>query len=72
LKIWVDIGTEESKGSQETVEDARLLRDALVAEGWKIDKDLKYLEVAGAVHTETAWAERIGDILKYLYPAKRP
>jgi predicted alpha/beta superfamily hydrolase len=71
-KIWVDIGTEESKGSQETVEDARLLRDTLVAEGWKLDKDLKYLEVVGAVHAEAAWAERIDDILKYLYPAKRP
>ena len=69
-KIWVDIGTEESKGSQETVEDARLLRDALVAEGWVMDKDLKYLEVVGAFHTESAWAGRIGDILKYLYPAK--
>jgi fatty acid/phospholipid biosynthesis enzyme len=69
-KIWVDIGTEESKGSQETVEDTRLLRDALVAEGWVMDKDLKYLEVAGAFHTESAWADRIDDILKYLYPAK--
>jgi predicted alpha/beta superfamily hydrolase len=68
LKIWVDIGTEESKGSQETVDDTRLLRDALVAEGWVLGKDLKYLEVAGAAHTETAWAERIGDVLKYLYP----
>jgi predicted alpha/beta superfamily hydrolase len=69
-RIWVDIGTEESKGSQETVEDTRLLRDALVAEGWVLDKDLKYLEVVGAAHTETAWADRIDDILKYLYPAK--
>ncbi len=69
-KIWVDIGTEESKGSQETVEDTRLLRDALVAEGWVMDKDLKYLEVVGAFHTESAWADRIDDILKYLYPAK--
>jgi len=68
LKIWVDIGTEESKGSQETVDDARQLRDALVAEGWVLGKDLKYLEVAGAIHTETAWADRIDDVLKYLYP----
>jgi len=67
-KIWVDIGTEESKGSQETVEDTRALRDALVAEGWVLGKDLKYVEVAGAVHTESAWADRIDDVLKYLYP----
>jgi predicted alpha/beta superfamily hydrolase len=69
LKIWVDIGTEESKGSQETVDDARLLRDALVADGWVAGKDLQYTEVPGAIHTETAWADRFGDVLKYLYPA---
>lgn len=68
LKIWVDIGTEESKGSQETVDDARLLRDALVADGWVEGKDLKYVEVPGAIHTETAWADRVDQILKYLYP----
>jgi predicted alpha/beta superfamily hydrolase len=69
LKLWVDIGTEESKGSQETVEDTRLLRDALVAEGWAEGKDLRYLEVAGANHSEGAWAERFDDILTYLFPA---
>jgi predicted alpha/beta superfamily hydrolase len=68
-RIWVDIGTEESKGSQETVEDTRLLRDALVARGWKPGKDLQYLEVPGAFHTESAWAERFDDLLRYLYPA---
>jgi predicted alpha/beta superfamily hydrolase len=69
LKIWVDIGTNESSGSQETVDDTRLLRDALVADGWVVGKDLQYVEVPGAIHSETAWAERIADILKYLYPA---
>ncbi|WP_224366300.1 alpha/beta hydrolase-fold protein [Hyalangium versicolor] len=68
-KLWVDIGTEESKGSQETVDDTRQLRDALVAEGWVEGKDLQYVEIPGAIHTETAWADRIDDILKYLYPA---
>ncbi|WP_224248483.1 alpha/beta hydrolase-fold protein [Hyalangium gracile] len=70
LKLWVDIGTEESKGSQETVDDTRLLREALLAEGWVEGKDLRYLEIPGAVHTETAWADRIDDVLKYLYPAQ--
>jgi predicted alpha/beta superfamily hydrolase len=70
LRIWVDIGTEEWRGSQETVEDARLLRDALVSEGWRLDKDLRYVEVPGAAHTESAWAERFGDTLQYLYPVR--
>jgi predicted alpha/beta superfamily hydrolase len=68
-RIWVDIGTEESKGSQETVEDTRLLRDALVGRGWVLGKDLQYVEVPGAFHTESAWAERFDDILRYLYRA---
>jgi predicted alpha/beta superfamily hydrolase len=68
-RIWVDIGTEESKGSQETVEDARLLRDALVARGWVLGKDLQYLEVPGASHSEGAWADRFDDLLRFLYRA---
>lgn len=70
-RIWVDIGTDESHGSQETVEDAALLRDALVARGWVLGKDLHYLEVPGAVHNEAAWADRFDDVLRFLYPATR-
>ncbi|MCC6625376.1 MAG: carbohydrate esterase [Deltaproteobacteria bacterium] len=68
LRIWLDIGTAEGGG--ESVEDTRLLRDALVAEGWALDEDLHYLEVAGAAHDEAAWAARIDDILRWLYPAE--
>jgi predicted alpha/beta superfamily hydrolase len=71
LKIWVDVGTEEWRHSQETVEDSRLLRDALLSRGWVLNKDLAYVEVPGAVHHESAWAARFGDVLKYLYPARK-
>jgi hypothetical protein len=27
------------------------------------------VEVPGAFHTESAWAERFDDLLRYLYPA---
>jgi predicted alpha/beta superfamily hydrolase len=67
-RIWLDIGTEESLNSEETVADTRALRDALVAKGWVLDADLKYLEVQGGQHTEVAWNARFDDILKYLYP----
>jgi predicted alpha/beta superfamily hydrolase len=71
LRIWVDIGTNEDGSvaeSQKTVDDTRALRDALIAEGWMLDDDLKYLEVPGGRHNELAWAERMDQILKYLYP----
>lgn len=71
LRIWLDIGTSEggNKGNSEsTTKDARLLRDALVAKGWKLDADLKYFEAVGAEHNERAWAERAGPMLKFLIP----
>ena len=67
LRIWEDIGTEEGSDG-ETVDDARALRDALVAKGWTLGDDLAYLEVPGAQHNETYWAARIDRILEYLYP----
>jgi predicted alpha/beta superfamily hydrolase len=71
LRIWVDIGTNEdgsASESEQTVNDTRALRDALIGEGWVLDNDLKYLEVPGGRHNELAWAARMDQILKYLYP----
>ncbi|MFL6256039.1 MAG: alpha/beta hydrolase [Pyrinomonadaceae bacterium] len=64
-RIWLDMGTEE--GSR-ALRDARLLRDALVAKGWHLERDLHYLEAHGARHTESAWAQRVAPILRFLYP----
>ena len=61
----IDVGTGEGDYA---VKDAGLLRDALVARGWTPEVDLKYLEAEGARHDELAWAERVGPVLKYLFP----
>jgi predicted alpha/beta superfamily hydrolase len=66
-RIWLDIGTDEGENA---AADVRRLRDALVAKGWTLDNDLKYLEAAGAKHSETAWAERVEPMLKFLFPKK--
>lgn len=71
LRIWLDIGTNEDGSaaeSQQTVNDTRQLRDALINKGWVLDTDLKYFEAEGARHNEAAWAARTEQILKYLYP----
>ncbi len=68
LRIWIDVGTAEG---EQTVKDAAMLRDALVARGWVPDLDLKYLEAEGAGHNELAWAERVGPLLKFLFPSTR-
>ena len=65
LCVWLDIGTEEGV---EAVSGARELRDALLSAGWQQGCDLMYEEIKGGVHSESAWAERLGDVLKYLFP----
>ncbi|MBC8044780.1 MAG: esterase family protein [Rhizobacter sp.] len=66
LKIWLDVGTEE--GGSMMLRDTRLLCDAFVQKGWRMDGDLAYLEVHGGVHDEAAWAKRVGPFLRFLFP----
>lgn len=66
LKIWLDTGTHEPGW-----ERAAQLRDALVEQGWRLDDDLNYLEVAGADHSEGAWSARFESVLRFLYPRER-
>jgi len=65
-RIWLDMGTNEGI----PMNDVRHLRDALLSKGWRFDDDLKYFEAQGAVHDEAAWGERVGMILRFLFPAK--
>ena len=66
LKIWLDMGTAEGGMS---LEDTEMLRDAMRARGWSEGKDLAYFEIEGATHSETAWAQRVGPFLRFLFPA---
>ena len=65
LRIWLDIGRAEG---DRAIGDVSQLRDALIAKGWVLDSNLKYLEVKGAEHSEKAFAQRAGQVLKYLFP----
>ena len=67
------MGTKEGRTpeeAQQSVDDARLLRDALIKKGWRIGKDLSYFEAEGAEHNEAAWAARVESILTFLFPRK--
>jgi predicted alpha/beta superfamily hydrolase len=64
-RIWLDTGTREGFN---TTEYARMLRDALVGQGWALGHELNYLEAEGAGHDEAAWAARVAPMLKFLYP----
>jgi hypothetical protein len=41
-----------------------------VKKGWVEGRDLAYLEIPDAEHTESAWAARVAPMLKFLFPAK--
>ena len=69
LRIWLDMGTKESTRA---VLDARALRDELVKKGWQLGKNLAYCEVENGEHTESAWAQRVGPMLQFLFPAANP
>ncbi|MFN2533268.1 MAG: alpha/beta hydrolase [Pyrinomonadaceae bacterium] len=73
LRIWLDIGSREGRDDAEakqTVDDARLLEQALIKKGWRLGSDLKYFEHTGAEHNERAWAGRTPDILRFLFPER--
>ena len=63
LKIWLDTGTAEPGWEQ-----ARELLNRLVEKGWKIQKDLQYMEAQSAGHSEAAWAARVEPALRFLFP----
>jgi predicted alpha/beta superfamily hydrolase len=61
-RIWVDVGTGEG---EEYLDGVRRLRGALIAKGWKIGKELAYVEDEGAQHDELAWAARVEPMLRW-------
>ncbi len=70
-KIWLDIGTCEGSNPEHCVEDARMLRDALIEKGWKLSEDFQFVEDEGAGHNEKAWGSRMSEALKFLFPPRR-
>jgi predicted alpha/beta superfamily hydrolase len=67
LKIWLDIGTKESRTA---LPDARALKTALIGKGWEAGHDLAYSEIPDAAHNEVAWALRVAPMLKFLFPPR--
>ncbi len=64
VRLWVDMGTAEGRRA---LDDARLLKAALVGAGWAVGRDLHYGEYEGATHGEAAWADRAGEMLRWMF-----
>jgi predicted alpha/beta superfamily hydrolase len=65
IRLWVDMGTAEGRKG---LDDARLLKAALVGLGFTPGADLHYAEYEGGTHSEQAWSERVGPMLQFLFP----
>jgi predicted alpha/beta superfamily hydrolase len=65
-RIWLDVGWREGR---KTLDDARLLRDRLLAKGWT-DANLRYYEDRRGDHSEWAWARRAKMMLEFLFPPR--
>jgi predicted alpha/beta superfamily hydrolase len=69
-RIWLDMGTRESRGegsARKVVDDVRLLKSGLEKAGWKDGVDLHYEEIEGGTHSERAWGDRFGRVLEWLF-----
>jgi predicted alpha/beta superfamily hydrolase len=65
-RIWLDVGKAEGR---RTLADADQLEQRLRANGWRPEVDLHYERVTGGTHDEASWAERVGPMLRFLFPA---
>jgi predicted alpha/beta superfamily hydrolase len=62
-RIYLDVGQREG---EETLEDARRLRDLLVAKGYRTGDQLRYVEDRAGGHDEGAWSRRFRAALPFL------
>jgi predicted alpha/beta superfamily hydrolase len=62
-RIWLDIGWREGRRA---LDDARLLRERLRANGWT-DANLRYYEDRRGDHSEWAWGRRAKMMLEFLF-----
>ena len=61
-RIYADVGTGEG---QEALDDSRRMHRLLVAQGYSAGL-LRYLEAGRASHSESEWARRLPDALRFL------
>jgi predicted alpha/beta superfamily hydrolase len=65
-RIWLDAG--DAEGAR-TIANTDLLERRLKVHGWRSEVDLHYERVAGGTHDEASWAQRVGPMLRFLFPA---
>lgn len=68
VRAWMDMGTAEGPGATVL---AREFAKIMESKGMRRGRDFVYVEEEGAEHNEPAWARRFGEMLMFLFPARR-
>ncbi|MGH7714340.1 MAG: alpha/beta hydrolase [Gemmatimonadaceae bacterium] len=66
-RIYLDVGTREG---QQTLANARMMRDLLQEKGYRRGRELRWVEDVGGLHNEAAWGRRFKKALPFLLGAK--
>ncbi|MDJ0755881.1 MAG: alpha/beta hydrolase-fold protein [Ardenticatenaceae bacterium] len=67
IRVWLDSGTEDRPGEGDDNSPGVIeVREALKTRGYREDDNLRYYLDEGAIHTESAWANRLPMILEFL------
>jgi pullulanase len=70
-KLWLDIGTDEGTSpsdSATTVQQTEQVEQALENLGFTLNGTLGYMEAQGAQHNEYYWAQRLPQVLAFVFP----
>jgi predicted alpha/beta superfamily hydrolase len=62
-RLYLDVGTREGEN---TLRNARAMRDLLLHKGYQLGTDLMWVEDRGGMHNEAAWGRRLTKALPFL------
>ncbi|RFP15015.1 MULTISPECIES: alpha/beta hydrolase-fold protein [unclassified Duganella] len=66
VKFYLDAGTDDD-GLEHTLK----MRDAMLAQGYRLNEDLLFYAADAAIHNERSWAARVQRPLAWFFPANR-
>lgn len=67
-RVYLDVGTREG---ERTLDDARAMRDLLLAKGYRRGKTLMWVEDRAGMHNEASWGRRLRTALPFLVSGGR-
>jgi predicted alpha/beta superfamily hydrolase len=63
VKFYIDAGTKD-----DGLEDTALMREAMLAQGYRENDDLLFFKAEGGSHNEKSWASRVDKPLVWFFP----